>query len=164
MPKPDGNILARWQTTLGIVACSPLEFFNRVEATLIESELPDLKISRINRSEGGWFSPRRIYLRIRYQKLYFDISSFVAGNSLIVGWWLHEDLPGVVDLWAEIPGLGFLIEKTTHAATYYTVDFIEHFERTVHNAILQVVDELAEENESAFLPDEARKPIWEELW
>lgn len=164
MPKPDGNILARWQTSLANTACSPLEFFNRVETSLIEGELPDLKISQINRREGGWFTPRRIYLRASYQKLYFDISSFVAGSSLVVGWWLHKDLPDVFDLLAEIPCLGFLIEKTTSAATYYTVDFIEYFERSVHNTILQVIDELLEESESAFLPDEARKPIWEELW
>lgn len=163
MPNPDGNILARWQTTLEGVACSPLEFYEMVENSLMECELPNLQFSRITRNEGGWFSPRRVYLRIRGERLYFDVSAFVVGNSLIVGWWLHQDSAGVGDLFSEIPVFSFLMEKTTRAATYYRVDFIEFFERAVHNSILRVVDELREENGLAYLPDEARVPVWEEI-
>lgn len=164
MPNSAGNILARWQTAQENVACSPLEFYEMVENSLTESELPSISFSQTTRNEGGWFSPRRIYLRIRYQKLYFDVSAFVVGSSLIISWWLHEDASGVTDLLAEIPGLSFLIEKTTRTATYYKVDYVEYFERTVHAAILRVIDELSEENGLSFLPDEARVPVWEEIW
>jgi hypothetical protein len=164
MSNTSGNILTRWQTSLKNVACSPLEFYELVERSLIESELPNLSFSQITRNEGGWFSPRRVYLRIRYQKLYFDVSAFVGGNALIVGWWLHEDAPGVADLLAELPGFGFLAEKTSRAATYYKVDFIEYFQRAVHASILQVIDRLSEENGLAYLPDKARIPVWEEIW
>lgn len=164
MPNASGNILARWQTSLENIACSPLEFYELVECFLIASELPNLTFSQITRNEGGWFSPRRVYLRIRYQKLYFDVSAFVAGNALIASWWLHEDAPDVTDLLAEIPGFGFLMEKTRRAATYYKVDFIEYFQRTVHASVLQTVDKLSEENGLAYLPDKARVPVWEEIW
>lgn len=158
------NILARWQTILENVEYSPLEFFDRIENSLMESGLPDLSISRIIRNEGGWFSQRRIYLRVRYQKLYFDISAFVVGSSLIISWWLHEDLSGVTDLLAEIPFFGFLIEQTTRAATYYAVDFIEYFQRAVHDSVLQIVDKLSEETGLMLLPEEQRQPLWEEIW
>lgn len=163
MVSANGNILARWQTSLENVACSPLEFYDRVHRLLSERELPDLQFSYVTRTEGGWFSPRRVYLRIRYQRLYFDVSAFVAGTSLVVGWWLHLDQPGVLDLLAEIPGIGFLIGKTARAATYYQVDFIEFIERTVHDSILRVVDELSEEAGLESLPAEARAPVWEEI-
>lgn len=164
MPNQNENILARWQTALATGVCSPLEFFDRVENSLTASGLPELKISRITRSESGWFAPRRIYLRVRYQKLYFDISAFIAGDSLIVGWWLHEDVSGITDLLAELPGFGFLIGKTIRAATYYTVDFIEYFQRALHNSILRVIDELSEENGIMLSPEENRQPLWEEIW
>jgi len=163
MPNPNENILARWQTALENAACSPLEFYEQVENSLAECELPNLSFSQITRNEGGWFSSRRVYLRIRYQRLYFDVSAFVAGDSLIIGWWLHEDAPGVMDLLAEIPGFGFLMERTTRAATYYTVDFVEYFQRTVHDSILRVVDDLREEHDLTCLPEEARVPVWEEI-
>lgn len=164
MPHSDGNILARWQTTLEMGVCSPLEFYEMIENSLTECELPNLQFSRITRNEGGWFSPRRVYLRIRWQRLYFDVSAFVVGNSLIVGWWLHQDSPGVGDLLSEISIFSFLMEKTTRAATYYTVDYVEFIQHAVHNSMLQVVDELREENGLGYLPDEARVPVWEEIW
>ncbi|HSK70189.1 MAG TPA: hypothetical protein VK892_00735, partial [Pyrinomonadaceae bacterium] len=119
MPDRSGKILARWQTSLETAVCSPLEFYELVENALIESELPDLQFARISRAEAGWFSPRRIYLRIRYERLFFDVSAFIGGNALIVGWWLHEDAPGIADLLAEIPGFGFFTNRTSRAATYY---------------------------------------------
>lgn len=129
-----------------------------------EKELPDVSFSQIVRREGGWFSPRRRYLRIRYRKLFFDVSAFVVGSSLILSWWLQEDSPGIGDLLSEIPGFGLVLEKTTRAATYYTVDFIEFFQRAIHDSILRAVDELSEENGFGILPDEARQPVWEEIW
>lgn len=164
MPDTDGNILARWQATLENAACSPLQFYDRVLHSLTRCELPDLQFSQISRSEGGWFSPRRTYLRIRYQKLYFDVSAFIAGNAMVAGWWLHLDAPGVADLLTELPVFGFLMEKTTRAGTYYSVDYIEYIQRAVHDSILRVVDELREETGLTCLPDAARVPIWEEIW
>ncbi len=158
------QILARWQARLNGADCSPLEFFELVEASVIEKELPGISFSQIIRREGGIFSPRRIYLRIGCKKLFFDISAFVVGRCLIVGWWLHRTSPGVGDLLSEIPAVGFLLNKTTWAATYYTVDFIEHFQHTIHEAVLQVADNLSEESGFTPLPDEARQPVWEEIW
>jgi hypothetical protein len=164
MPSAVGNILARWQTSLNSSTCTPLEFYDRVQRLLTNRELPEIKFSYVTRNEGGWFSPRRVYLRIRCERLYFDVYAFVAGTSLVVGWWLHLDEPGVADLLAEIPGFGFLIEKTARAVTYYQVDFIEFIERAIHDSILRIVDELSEEAGLESLPQEARAPIWEEIW
>lgn len=162
MAKSDGEILARWQTKLDGVDCSPLEFFELIQALVNEKDLPNISFSFINRREGSWFSPNRMYLRIQCQRLFFDVSAFVVGGSLITGWWLHKQSHGVANLLAEIPGFGFILNKTTHA--YYPVDFFEHFQRTVHESILRAVNELSKENELENLPDEARQPIWEEIW
>ena len=160
----EGCILARWQTALENAACSPLEFFGRVENAIMEQEIPNLSFSQITRRQGNLFSPRRIYLRIRHQKLYFDVSAFVVGRSLIVGWWLHETQPGVAELLAELPGFGAFMERIIGPATYYSVDYIEYFQRAVHDSVLRVVDELSEENGFAVLPEADRQPIWEEIW
>lgn len=165
MPDSHGNILARWQTILEANVCSPLEFYQMVENELLESELPDLQFSNVSRAEGGWFSPRRTYLRIRFQKLYFDVSAFMGGRFLIVGWWFHLETQGIADLFSEIPILRFLLEKTTaRSATYYRVDYLEFVQRSVHDAVLRVVDDLREQNKLPLLPAEARIPVWEEIW
>lgn len=164
MPNKDGIILARWQTFLETVPCSPLEFYAMVEDLLVDSELPDISFSEVRRNEKGWFSPKRVYLRIRYRQLYFDVSAFVAGNALVIGWWLHQDSPGLSDLLAEIPGIRFFLERTIHHSTYYQVDYVEYFQHHIHALILQAVDELRNENGLPLLLNEVRIPIWEDVW
>lgn len=164
MPNSNGNILARWQTILEANVCSPLEFYQMVENELIESELPDLQLLNVTRAESGWFSPRRTYLRIRYQRLYFDVSAFMGGRFLIVGWWFHQETQGIADLFSEIPILRFLLERTTRSATYYRVDYLEFVQRSVHDSILRVVDGLRGQNGLPLLSAEARIPVWEEVW
>jgi hypothetical protein len=164
MTKMSGEILARWQARLDGADCTPLEFFDLVQASVAEKDLPGISFSYVNRREKGWLSARRIYLRIRYRRLFFDVSAFVAGDSLVVGWWLHEDLPGVADLFSELPVIGFIMEKTVRAASYFSVDFTEYLQHAVHESILRVVDELSEENGLILLPDEARIPVREEIW
>lgn len=140
----DGELLSRWQSALDIAACSPLEFYDLVADELASRDLPGLRFSYCQRKEGGWFSPKRRYLRVRFEKLYFDISASVVGKSLVVSWWLHKDLPGVTDLFAEIPGLGMLINRTVRATTYFHVDLIEHLQTTVHSVVVRVLSELSD--------------------
>lgn len=164
MQKTGENILARWQTIIEANFCSPLEFYQKVENELLESELPDLQFSNITRTEGGWFSPRRTYLRIRFQRLYFDVSAFIGGRFLIVGWWFHLETQGIIDLFSEISILRFVLEKTIRSASYYQVDYLEFFQRSFHDSILRVVDEIRGQHGLPLLPAEARIPVWEEIW
>jgi len=164
MAKQGGQILARWQGSLKNAYSSPVEFLEMVQSSILEKGLPNISFSYVTLREGGWFSPQRVYLRISCEKLFFYTSAFVAGNSLIVCWWLHREAPGVADLFLELPGIGYILEKTARAGTYYMVDFVEYFQRSVHESIIQVVDRLSEENGLEYLPDVARQPIWEEIW
>ena len=164
MARTKGQILARWRASLHDVDCTPLEFFALVREGVEASELPGLSFSEITRAEGGLFSPGRIYFRIRCDRLFFDISAFVAGRALAISYWLHEDLPGVRELFSEIPPLGFLIESVIKPATYYKVDLLETFQHAVHDAIIGIFDELSQRNGAPLLPDDLRQPIWEEVW
>jgi hypothetical protein len=164
MPHPAGQILARWRGELRGVDCSPLEFFERVWETVEATGFPGVRFSEIRRREGGLFSAERIYLRIRSGQMFFDVSSFVAGGTLVVGYWLHVDDPGLFELFSEIPGLGRLLEHAVRPATYYRVDLIQSFQHAVHDSILWVMDELSETNGIDLLPDTDRHPIWNEVW
>lgn len=164
MSRTDGKLLARWSGKLDGAVVSPLEFYQMVEAELAESELPNISFSYICRREGGLFSTKRIYLRIRYKRLFFDVGAFFVGNALVASWWLHEDFPGVADLFAEIPVIGFFIEHTSRTATYYSIDRIEFIQKSIHQAILNIVDRLSKENNVTVLPVQEREPVWEEIW
>lgn len=157
----DEQILARWHGAIERPVCSPREFLQMVEQEIIDKELPNISFSYITRHEGGWLSPRRIYLRIKGFGLFFDTSAFVDGNSLVVSWWLHREQPGLVDLFSELPVLGHILRKTVRAETYYAVDVIEHFQHSVNNAIIDVFKRLGEPT-SEYLTDS--KAEWDGVW
>ena len=144
--------------------CTPLEFYSRVQERLEAARFDGLVFSEVTRRERGVLSARRVYLRIRRDHLFFDLSAFVAGDRLTVGYWLHADHPGIADLFSEVPGIRFAVEAFTGPATYYRIDLLEAFQHLVHDSILAVVDELAEESGGAMLPEQDRAPVWEEIW
>lgn len=165
MPTNDTTlILARWRAQLHDVGCSPLDFLDLVQTSVEETLFPGIEFSNVLRREGSFFSLDRVYLRIRHDRLYFDVSAFVAGRTLSVSYWLHEDPPGLRDLFSEIPGLGAVLTHVLDRPTYYRVDAIETVQHLIHGAILSVCDRLAEETRNPVLPDEERQPVWEAIW
>ena len=138
--------------------CSPLEFYELVQLEISSRELEGVGSSFITRRENGLFSPQRTYLRIRQGKLYFDICAFLIGNSFISSYWLHRNAPDAIDLLAELPVLNFLLKHTVLANTYYTVDYVEHFQRSIHESILNVIDGLSEDDDLVFLSEKAPEP------
>lgn len=53
--------------------CSPSEFYASIERELSAREMPGLIIERIEHKEGGVLSAKREYLRLRRERLVFDI-------------------------------------------------------------------------------------------
>lgn len=164
MAGQDAQILARWDARIRGANCTPLLFFELVTTAIEQQQLSDIDIVYSVRREGGLFSPRRVYLRVRYDDLFFDVSALVAGTSLIVGYWLHRDHPGIVDLLSEIPGIRIIRERWLRPTTYFAVDYVRAFQQIIHGAILDVVDDLSQLQGLVHLPEVERVPVWEQVW
>ncbi len=164
MPRADGKVLSRWRATVAPAPCSPLEFYEAVEEAIASSGDPRIRFSRIVRGEGGTAAPRRIYLRVQFDRLFFDVSAFLSGRSLVVGYWLHEDLPGVVELFEEIPGVGHLLRQFIRPVTYYRVDLLESFQHTVHDAVQMVLRNLDPTGVQPTLLREQDAPERDDIW
>lgn len=164
MPTDNFPILARWRAQLQDAACSPLDFLDLVQTAVEETLFPGFDFTYVVRREGSFLSADRVYLRIRHDSMYFDVSAFIAGRTLSVSYWLHEDPPGITDLFSEIPGIGAVLTHVLDRATYYRVDAIETMQHVVHDAILSVCDQLAEEARNPILPANERQATWEAIW
>ena len=57
-----------------------MEFYASVEQALQPRQIPDYAVSRIDWREGGVFTARREYLRVRRGKLAFDICAAPFGS------------------------------------------------------------------------------------
>src|SRR5205807_1194847 len=63
------------------------EFYDRMEAALQARSIPELEVSRVDIKEGGPMTPRREYLRLRRERLVFDICAMPFGSGFYVSEW-----------------------------------------------------------------------------
>jgi hypothetical protein len=70
-----------WYVPLLDFRTSTQDFYAAIEKELAERKVPDLEISRIEFAEGGILSAQRQYLRLRRERLIFDICSAPFGTS-----------------------------------------------------------------------------------
>ena len=60
---------------------SPEEFYSAIESDLVQRQVPGLEITREEFAEGGLLSAKRVYLRMRRERLVFDICSAPFGKA-----------------------------------------------------------------------------------
>lgn len=158
MPKAT-MVISHWSTFVEGLSASPKDFYDDVQSALKTKLIPEAKFSRVDWKEGGIFSAKREYLRVRRKKLTFDICGAPFGNGFFISWWLGE-MPSFfwsIILW--IPILGPLMEKWFHTTTYYTVDTASMYQSLVQSAVLEVVDGMTKTNGLKVLSETDRKPV-----
>ena len=152
------EIFSHWSTMIEGFNASSKEFLSSVEKTIEERQIPDVKITRMDWSEGGVFSAKREYLRVRRKEFAFDIGAAPFGNGFFVSTWLGEVPSGLWIFILRIPLLGILLKATFKPATYYKIDTANMFQASVHNAVLEVIDEITKTKGLRQLSELDRKP------
>ncbi len=84
------TVLSHWYQLVENLQASPMEFFSSVEHAVEQKQLPEAERSRVDHFEGGAFSAKREYLRVRRGRLVFDICGAPFGNGFFFSWWLGE--------------------------------------------------------------------------
>lgn len=121
---------------------SSQEFYTSVENELIAQSIPGLDFSRITYAEGGIFSCRREYLRIKRKEYAFDVCAAPFGKGTFVSWWLGEIDTPYRNYLARIPFIGQFFLKRTK--TYFELDNEAMFKESVVAAIQRVIQEYSE--------------------
>lgn len=164
MPKKPTLIISHWNAFIEGLAVSPKEFFTEVERALETKQMSGIKYSHVYWKEGGIFSAKREYLRVRRKKLAFDICGAPFGNGFFISWWLGE-IPSIFwRILMKIPFVGFLFEKMFHPITYYQIDTASMYQSIVHKAVMEVVDSITNANGLKALAEPDRKPIMRDFF
>lgn len=82
-------------------------FYKGIEEELAARKVPGLEIRRVDYREGGPLSARRDYLRMRRERLTFDLCSAPFGTSWFFSYRLCE-IPAPFPLWQLLLALAFL--------------------------------------------------------
>ena len=87
------GVISNWHTLFEDFSTSTRDFYASVEEAIARRNLPEIEISRVLFSEGGFGSPNREYLRISRRRVAFDICSAPYGNGHFFSWWLARIPP-----------------------------------------------------------------------
>lgn len=94
MPRnSDGLVLSHWHTLFKDFSTSTQDFYAAAEEAVKELNLPDIEIERVLFNEGGIGTAQREYLRVRRNRVAFDICSAPYGNGHFFSWWLARIPP-----------------------------------------------------------------------
>src|SRR5579862_8218385 len=78
---PKEEVLNHWYAPVDDFQFVTADFYHMIEKELTERKVPGLEISRITLGEGGPLSPKREYLRLRRERLVYDICAAPFGTS-----------------------------------------------------------------------------------
>lgn len=92
------DVISHWYALVPDFSASTQDFYSQVEQELKSRKVPDLEISRVEFSEGGLLSANREYLRMKRERLVFDVCAAPFGTSYFYSMRFAE-LPSAVKLW-----------------------------------------------------------------
>lgn len=78
---PKEEVHKHWYSSVDTFSCSSHDFYQAIERELQARKVPGLEVSRVNFSEGGLLSDQREYLRLKRERLVFDICAAPFGTS-----------------------------------------------------------------------------------
>lgn len=91
--RKDPHVLEHKYRPFEGLECSTDEFYQAIENDLVQREVPGLQITRENFAEGGMLSSRREYLRMRRERLVFDVCSAPFGKTWFFTYRFSEICP-----------------------------------------------------------------------
>jgi len=96
------DVLSHWYTLVDQFNIPCRDFYAGVEQELTFRKVPGLRISRVEFSEGGILSANREYLRMKRERLVFDICAAPFGTAYFFSMRFAE-LPEDAPWWRWIP-------------------------------------------------------------
>lgn len=189
MPKME-NVVSHWSTLIQDFHTSSQDFYESVKQAVERRKVPGVDFSSVQHHEGAGASAKREYLRVERKGSVFDIcaapfgtgfffsSWLVRGRNLWLVWlaivfavgtfmaWTAEDLETEQRMGANAGLLVLLV--LVHLLfrprlTYYRIDTMLMFQKTVHGAVLEVIDSLTSTQGLRALSEDERKPVMPEF-
>lgn len=155
--------VAHWSQLIENLQANPQDFYRSVEDSVERRKLPDSKRNRVQWREGSIMSAKREYLRVKRKQEVFDICGAPFGTGFFVSWWQAESQGFIRSIMLAIPIWGN-IWAAIFPETYYKIDTEEMFGESVHQAVMDVVDDMTKQQGLRQLTELERKPVMREFF
>jgi hypothetical protein len=111
------EILSHWSTLIENYQTSSLDFYNAVIVAMNRRSITDCQASQEEFHEGGIASAKRIYLRIRRQRIAYDICAAPYGSGFFFSSWMIK-IHTSIGIWIFLGAVvaSFILSGLTMAA------------------------------------------------
>jgi hypothetical protein len=147
--------ISHWNQFIRGLDISAMAFYGAVRTAIEQRNVPDTKLFLVEIPEGGIFSAKRDYLRVRRGDYVIDICAAPYADGFFVSSWLGPRKIGFLGALLLIPFLARMFRPIT----YYYMDTGSMFLTAVHSAVLEVLDQMTEAKGMRGLTELERKPI-----
>lgn len=125
------------------LSISSKQFYKSVEDIIKKRKFPKVECSRTSFSEGGLFSDKREYLKVKREQYQYLICAAPFGTSFFVSYWLEEAESLRSRLFARIPVIGPWLVRNAKVKTFYEWDTELLFKESITDVIGDVVKTLS---------------------
>lgn len=165
MPLVD-NSLSSWCQAVPNLQGTTSEFYEQVVAAVDAREVPGVSMRTVSFYEGGIQTDQREYLRIQRGRLVYDLCAAPFGGTFFVSSWLALKPSAALDALATLPVVGALVRglvRLFDPVTYFKLDSARMFQAAVHEAVLEVIDQMTSLQNVPPLTELQRRPVLPEL-
>ncbi|TCC93701.1 hypothetical protein EZ428_02720 [Pedobacter frigiditerrae] len=121
---------------------SSQKFYQSVEDTLNSFEYPNLRVTRVNLSEGTFITSSREYLCIQHKEHLFYVCAAPFGRSYFISWWLKEELSLWTFILSIIPFFGERWARNSMKKTFYQQDSEDLFLQSIKKIVEALVEKV----------------------
>lgn len=136
--QPRYIVHGRWQERFDNLQISVSDFYDVLTTVICEHNIQGVRFSKVTRSEGGFFTPRRECLRITYRGDIYDVCVAPFGSGCYISWWQFEKRGIVGDLLRRSK----TIETILDTKPEYHTDAVKVFKEIIHSSIHQSLEHL----------------------
>lgn len=124
----------------------------------MERQVPDVYFDQVYFRERLFLSDFREYERISYGTYTFDICAAPFGTGYFVSWWFGERVGWFRKILFALPFIGIYFRLQYQHKTYYIIDKEETFQRAVHQAVMDTIDQMVTDKGLRALTELERQP------
>lgn len=160
------NILtyhSHWQTGYQGFNYSSLEFYELLTNELKSKNIERVHINNITLREGTVFSAKRIYLRVVWQDLEYNICCAVFVDSTFFSSWLLIRNSFFQNILLKIPFVGAWLHNKIYPQTFFKSDTTSMFMTYVHNILISTIEEITKET-GIRMSDADKKPVLKNIF
>ena len=161
--KPKRDYHSHWSQLLPNFKFSTQEFYSLLKDEMQSHEIKDVEYEDIQQKIGSILSAERLYLRIRWEGLSYDICFAPFGDGCFVSWWLYFETTDAEIIFTNIPFIGNWIDKGFYRKTMYQIDIAGAYMAYAHNSALAVIDQITKK-EGIRIEDFDRKPVMNNIY